>query len=61
MAAGFRHRLERYGAGRAMNFDRDGSAEIASAIADAIGRTTSYRPVDGGGAARAATLIGELL
>jgi UDP-N-acetylglucosamine:LPS N-acetylglucosamine transferase len=56
-----RHRLERYGAGRCMDFDADGPDEIAAAIAEEIGREVSYRPVDGGGAARAAALIAELL
>jgi pimeloyl-ACP methyl ester carboxylesterase len=56
-----RHRLERYRAGRAMDFLTDGPAEIAAAIADEIGREVDYRPVDAGGAARAAASIGELL
>jgi pimeloyl-ACP methyl ester carboxylesterase/predicted glycosyltransferase len=56
-----RHRLERYSAGRAMDFAADGPEEIAAAIADAIGCEVAYRPVDPGGAARAASLIGELL
>ncbi|HEY8408881.1 MAG TPA: alpha/beta fold hydrolase [Gaiellaceae bacterium] len=55
------HRLERYGAGRRMDFTRDDAHEIAVAIAEEIGRTTDYRPVDGGGARRAAELIAELL
>jgi hypothetical protein len=33
-----RHRLERYGAGRRMDFELDGPAEIATAIAEEIGR-----------------------
>jgi pimeloyl-ACP methyl ester carboxylesterase/predicted glycosyltransferase len=56
-----RHRLERYGAGRRMDFETDGPAEIAAAIAEEIGRETAYMPVDSGGAARAAGLIAELL
>jgi len=56
-----RHRLERYGAGRCMDFESDGPEKIAAAIADEIGRETAYQPVDGGGAARAAALIAELL
>jgi pimeloyl-ACP methyl ester carboxylesterase/predicted glycosyltransferase len=56
-----RHRLERYGAGRVMDFETDGAPEIARAIAEEIGRTVDYLPVDSGGAARAAALIGELL
>jgi pimeloyl-ACP methyl ester carboxylesterase/predicted glycosyltransferase len=56
-----RHRLERYGAGRCMDFESDGAAEIAAAIAEEIGREVDYRPVETDGAARAATLIAELL
>jgi pimeloyl-ACP methyl ester carboxylesterase/predicted glycosyltransferase len=56
-----RHRLERHGAGRAMDFATDGPEEIAVAIAEEIGREVDYRPVDAGGAARAAASIGELL
>jgi predicted glycosyltransferase len=56
-----RHRLERHGAGRCMDFDGDGPDEIATAIAGEIGREVDYAPVDGGGAARAAALIAELL
>ncbi len=56
-----RHRLERHGAGRCMDFESDGPDEIAAAIAEEIGRDVDYRPVDGGGAARAAALIAELL
>ena len=56
-----RHRLERYGAGRAMDFATDGPDEIAEAIAAEIGREVDYRPVDAGGAARAAASIAHLL
>src|SRR4029078_10129572 len=56
-----RHRLERYRAGRAMNFAVDGAEAIAAAIAEEIGGEVDYRPVDPGGAARAASLIAELL
>ena len=56
-----RHRLERHGAGRRMDFDADGPDEIAAAIAEEIGRETDYRPVATDGAARAAALIAELL
>jgi predicted glycosyltransferase len=56
-----RHRLERHGAGRRMDFETDGPEEIAAAIAEEIGRETAYRPVGTDGAARAAALIAELL
>ena len=55
------HRLERYGAGRRMDFEADGPGEIAAAIAEEIGREVDYRPVETDGAARAAALIAELL
>ena len=55
-----RHRLERYGAGRRMDFETDGPGEIAAAIAEEIGREVDYRPVETDGARRAA-LIAELL
>ena len=56
-----RHRLARYGAGRCMDFETDGPAEIAAAIAEEIGREVDYRPVETDGAQRAARLIAELL
>jgi predicted glycosyltransferase len=56
-----RHRLERYGAGRRMDFETDGPAEIAEAIVEEIGREVDYRPVATDGAARAAKLIADLL
>ena len=56
-----RHRLERYGAGRCMDFATATPTVIAAAIADEIGREVGYRPVEADGAARAAALIGELL
>jgi predicted glycosyltransferase len=56
-----RHRLERYGAGRRMDFDDSPPDAIAVAIAQEIGREVDYRPVSGDGAARAAALIAEML
>jgi predicted glycosyltransferase len=55
------HRLERYGAGRRMDFSEDGPEAIAAAIAEEIGREVDYRPVETDGAARAAAQIAELL
>ena len=55
------HRLDRYGAGRRMDFATAGPDAIAAAIAEEIGREVDYRPVEAGGAARAASLIAELL
>jgi UDP:flavonoid glycosyltransferase YjiC (YdhE family) len=56
-----RHRLDRYGAGRRMNFDKATPEVIAAAIAEEMGRTVAYRPVETDGAARAAAHIAELL
>jgi predicted glycosyltransferase len=40
-----RHRLGRYRAGRCMDYETSGPAEIATAIAAEIGREVDYRPV----------------
>jgi predicted glycosyltransferase len=56
-----RHRLGRYGAGRAMDFEVETPETIAEAIAQEIGREVEYRPVERDGAERAAALIAELL
>jgi pimeloyl-ACP methyl ester carboxylesterase/predicted glycosyltransferase len=56
-----RHRLDRYGAGRCMNFDNSPPEQIAVAIAEEIARDITYRAVETDGAARAAQRIAELL
>ena len=56
-----RHRLERYRAGRCMDYHTTGPADIAAAITSQIGRPVDYRPVAAGGAARAAALLAALL
>jgi predicted glycosyltransferase len=56
-----RHRLERYDAGRPMDFDEATPELIAAAIAEEIGREVDYLPVETDGAARAATRIAEVL
>jgi pimeloyl-ACP methyl ester carboxylesterase/predicted glycosyltransferase len=56
-----RHRLGRYGAGRAMDFEDATPEMIAEAIAQEIGRPVGYRPVERDGAQRAGALIAELL
>jgi pimeloyl-ACP methyl ester carboxylesterase/predicted glycosyltransferase len=56
-----RHRLERYQAGRCMDYQATGPADIAAAIASEIGREVDYRPVATDGAARAAALLADLL
>jgi pimeloyl-ACP methyl ester carboxylesterase/predicted glycosyltransferase len=56
-----RHRLERYGAGRRMDFNESPPELIATAIAEEIGREVDYRDVEVDGAARAARRLVELL
>jgi len=56
-----RHRLERYGAGRCMDFDLAEPDAIAAEIAAEIGRDVDYLPVATDGAVRAAGLIAEML
>ena len=56
-----RHRLQRYGAGRRMDFDQATPEVIAAAIAAEIGQPVAYRDVESNGAARAAALIAELM
>jgi predicted glycosyltransferase len=55
------HRLDRYRAGRRMDFATATPEVIAAAIAAEIGRPVDYRPVETDGATRAASLIAELL
>jgi pimeloyl-ACP methyl ester carboxylesterase/predicted glycosyltransferase len=56
-----RHRLERYGAGRRMDFDDSTPEQIAAAIGEEIGREVEYLDVEVDGAARAARRLAELL
>jgi pimeloyl-ACP methyl ester carboxylesterase/predicted glycosyltransferase len=56
-----RHRLERYRAGRRMDFDDSPPEAIAEAISQEICRTVDYRPVATDGAIRAAQMLAELL
>jgi predicted glycosyltransferase len=55
------HRLERYGAGRRMDFEETGPEDVAAAIEAEIGREVDYRPVETDGARRAAERLAELL
>jgi pimeloyl-ACP methyl ester carboxylesterase/predicted glycosyltransferase len=55
------HRLDRYGAGRRMDFDTATPEVIAAAIAEEVGRPVAYRPVETDGARRAAEKLAELL
>jgi UDP:flavonoid glycosyltransferase YjiC (YdhE family) len=56
-----RHRLERYGAGRFMDYDASPPEVIAEAVAEEIDRPVTYRSVESDGAARAAALIAPLI
>ena len=56
-----RHRLDRYGAGRCMDFATTDLDDLATAIAETIGQPDTYRDVETDGAARAARLIAELV
>jgi pimeloyl-ACP methyl ester carboxylesterase/predicted glycosyltransferase len=56
-----RHRLNRYGAGRCMDYETATPESVAEAIAQEIDRPVTYRTVETDGAARAAALIAELI
>ncbi|HET7702837.1 MAG TPA: glycosyltransferase [Candidatus Limnocylindrales bacterium] len=56
-----RHRLDRYRAGRFMDYDASDPGIIATAIAEEIDRPVTSRAVESDGAARAAALIAELI
>jgi predicted glycosyltransferase len=55
------HRLDRYRAGRRMEYADSPPEAIAQAIADELSAEPDYRPVEPDGARRAAALIAELL
>ncbi|PVZ11687.1 alpha/beta hydrolase [Actinomycetospora cinnamomea] len=56
-----RHRLDRHGAGRRLDYAGADPDVVAEAIATEIGRPVRYRDVETDGAARAADLLAELL
>ncbi len=56
-----RHRLDRYRAGRYMDYQNVTPSDIAEAIATEISRQIEYQPVAADGAARAAAMLAELL
>ncbi|MEP7089405.1 MAG: alpha/beta fold hydrolase [Nocardioidaceae bacterium] len=56
-----RHRLERHGAGRAMDYRDADPARIAEALVDELRSPTDYLPVPPGGAQEAARLVAELI
>ena len=56
-----RHRLERHGAGRAMDYATADPDTIADALVEELARDLAYVPVPSDGAAKAAQLLAELL
>jgi hypothetical protein len=56
-----RHRLDRYGAGRCMDYSTTDAETLAHAISEEIGRSVSYQPVETDGAAKAAARIASLI
>jgi hypothetical protein len=56
-----RHRLDRYRAGRPMDYATSDPDLLAASMAAEIGRDVDYRPVETDGADRAADLLAELL
>jgi pimeloyl-ACP methyl ester carboxylesterase/predicted glycosyltransferase len=56
-----RHRLNRYGAGRYMDFAVSNPDAISAAMTEELDRNVTYQAVETDGAARAAAMISELL
>ncbi len=56
-----RARLDRYRAGRCMDYDDLTPDALAQAVVEELGRTVDYLDVEGGGAARAASMLARLL
>jgi pimeloyl-ACP methyl ester carboxylesterase/predicted glycosyltransferase len=56
-----RHRLERYGAGRCLEYASATPEAISAALVAELAREPAYRPVCADGAAKAAALIAELV
>ena len=54
------HRLDRYGAGRRMDYATSDPDVMAAAIVEELGRTPTSRPVETDGAARVAAHLSEL-
>jgi pimeloyl-ACP methyl ester carboxylesterase/predicted glycosyltransferase len=57
-----RHRLERYGAGRCLDYEAAVDPDrLAATILEEVGREVAYRPVETDGAAVAARMLSDLL
>jgi UDP-N-acetylglucosamine:LPS N-acetylglucosamine transferase len=55
------HRLDRYGAGRRMDYATSTPDVIAEAMLDLLSRPADFKPVAADGARRAARMLAELL
>ena len=55
------HRLDRYGAGRRMDYASSTPDTIASEIASVLKATSSFKRVEADGAARAARMLADLI
>jgi predicted glycosyltransferase len=55
------HRLDRYGAGRRMAYATSAPDMIADAMVDALRAPAKFKPVEDGGAARAARMLADLI
>ncbi|HMH74017.1 MAG TPA: glycosyltransferase, partial [Bradyrhizobium sp.] len=55
------HRLDRYGAGRRMEYATSTPDMIADAMVDALRAPAKFKPVEDGGAARAARMLADLI
>ncbi len=55
------HRLDRYGAGRRMAYATSTPDMIADAMVDALRAPAKFKPVEDGGAARAARMLADLV
>jgi predicted glycosyltransferase len=55
------HRLQRYGAGRRMDYAQSDPDAIAEAMVAELGREMDYRPVETDGAVKAAALLAEMI
>jgi UDP-N-acetylglucosamine:LPS N-acetylglucosamine transferase len=57
-----RHRLEQYGAGQCASYAEISDPEwLAEALVKLVGTDVSFRPVEDGGAERAASMLAELI
>jgi pimeloyl-ACP methyl ester carboxylesterase/predicted glycosyltransferase len=55
------HRLDRYGAGRRMDYPTSTPETVAQSMVETLNTPTTFNSVEDGGAARAARMIAELL